>query len=252
MKLRGRAQALMLAHPDYTFDRFVALLRNQFGESNQRAACEAQLAQYRRKKDESIPQLKLAITQLATWIYGADQSENIARLVKDHFIRALNDSALIAEVYRQMPKDIEEAATFACEYDAYFSSGRMPRTNDPAWPATLPHDAADVCATVGKDARHKPDSTKPWSAELDTILKSLTNLTSSVNQLQKSQKEFATERRPTTSGEQSASNPNQSFNRSYNRQQPTRRYDGPMICFNCGAEGHSTRRCHQHREWLYT
>ena len=139
--MKGRAQALVLAHSDCNFDQFVAVLRTQFGKRNQRAACEAQLAQYRRKKGESIPQLKLQIIQLASWVYGDDKSENVVRLIRDHFIRALDDPTLIAEVYRRLPNDIDEAAAYACEYDAYLTSNCMPRCSDYNWSNTLPSEA---------------------------------------------------------------------------------------------------------------
>ena len=71
---------------------------------------------------ESIPQLRFDVGQLTSDAFpGEEGSALYERVARDEFIRALNDPSLQAEVWRQRPRNIEEAARYANEMESLFA-----------------------------------------------------------------------------------------------------------------------------------
>ena len=242
LALHGNAEALVNAYPNCSFDEFVGHLREQFGKANQQASCEAQLLQYRRKPGETIQQVQLAIVRLANWAFP--QSEKTAMFktyVRDAFIRALNDTTLADEVYRQRPHDIDSAAKIAGEFEAYFVSNRMQRSTAKFTRSdTLSASSvAEVCAAAGTDVQASRQSAKPWSADMEVLVKSINDLKSTVNRNQFKWKQ--------SSPDNSNQNVNQPQRGSQNvdngSQLKSTRDRRPVICYNCGEQGHVSRRC---------
>ena len=103
--------------------------------------------------------------------------------VRDAFIRALNDSVLADEVYRQRPETIDDAAKIAIDFESYYASRRMHRPGSSGKHfESSPY--TNVCAAAGKNATDSVAVSKPWSRDMDGLLKSMNDLKSSFIQMQ--------------------------------------------------------------------
>jgi hypothetical protein len=80
----------------------------------------ANLRARRRRPGESIQDLHVDLARLGTKAYPRDVgSPMYVELMRDRFLEALNDVNLHMEVWKCKPKTIEEAASFATEYESH-------------------------------------------------------------------------------------------------------------------------------------
>jgi hypothetical protein len=237
LQLDGAASTLITQYPKLSYRKFVHRLREQFGKEFQAEVCESELFTRVRQPGETIPQLKGAIKRLASWAYPGEEGRVMyERATRDSFIRALNDRWLQDEIWRQNPRDIQDAARLASQFETHYAKNRLSK-GPSGGQQTVPR--ASVRA-VGRD--DQTDNSKPWSNDIESIRKLIGDLKSDY----KSSIELLRQdvKRTVSNNLQTGSNSNiQAVSSNYGTNRRNLQKLSSNLCRKCGKEGHWKINC---------
>ena len=185
MCLHGTASAFITRYAYVTdYNEFVRVLREFFGKGARSGTNEVRLLQRIRQKNETIPELRLAIEQLAEWAYPVEKqlkTPMFIRMERDAFIRALGDKRLIERVQLMCPQTIDEAARWAHEYEEQEARANWaPNLLSPAQPPDTVRTAmpAESCQQQQQQQKQQKSAT---SSDIDKLTAAVTSMVSVIN-----------------------------------------------------------------------
>ena len=118
--LTGRASSIVKeVGPGGTLDQMLKLLQVRFGNRARRAKFLHELQTRKRKPQETLQELFLALCELRANAFGDDPSEQYPEAYfRNIFVDALNDKALRRSILVQKPDTMEAAYNIAVELEA--------------------------------------------------------------------------------------------------------------------------------------
>ena len=227
--LKGRAQQILWDLPPEqltSYEKLVSSLRQRFGSENQTEVYKIELRNRRRGPHESLSSLMQDIRRLMVLAYSAATSDIWESVAINAFLEALDDPELSLEIRKRGPTNFDSAYRDALLLEGFKRAS--------ARPESVKGRNQNVRATsdVDADTRREIENLKSQLKQQET--RHSQQIVEQSNLLAQQMREMNT-------------NTNRQQSNCYVTSQPVVNNSVPLgkviICFACGAPGHTKPNC---------